>query len=150
MNRDEGQGQRNAARQLGEQAAKVKSFLAKVGGAAVLAGVVAIAMGYGVYSCFRIDVPPEHVAVLIKRTGSDLPNSQALASSPSQKGVQLEILTEGRYFYNPYHWDWKIVPMQVVPQGQVGVVVRLFGEDSPTGRILAERDEEKGILPTEL
>src|SRR5262249_14750846 len=101
MNReDEGQG-RIAARKLGEQTAKLQSLLAKVGGAALLTAIIAVALSYGVYSCFRIEVPPEHVAVLIRRTGKELPNSQAIASSPDQKGVQLDVLTEGRYFYNP-------------------------------------------------
>src|SRR5215204_2865030 len=129
MNRDDGNPNQSTARKLGEQAHRVKTLIARVGGAFVLLGIFAIAAAYGAYSCFRIDVPPEHVAVLIKRTGEDLPNSQAIASSANQKGVQIDVLTEGRYFYNPYHWDWKIVPMQVVPQGQVGVVVRLFGQD---------------------
>jgi len=135
---------------LAAQAARVKSLVALAGGGMVILVIATAALAYGAYTCFRIDVPPEHVAVLIKRTGEDLPNAQVIATSENQKGVQLETLTEGRYFYNPYHWDWKIVPMQVVPQGQVGVVVRLFGEDTPIGRILAERDDVKGIVPTEL
>jgi regulator of protease activity HflC (stomatin/prohibitin superfamily) len=137
-------------RKPGDPAGRFKAVAAALGGAAAVLGVIAVALGYGVYGLFRIDVPPEHVAVLVKRTGDDLPNSQVLAASPKQKGVQLEVLTEGRYFYNPYHWDWKIVPMQVVPQGQVGVVVRLFGDDPATGRILAEQESSKGILPAEL
>jgi len=137
-------------RKLADQAARVKSLVAMLGGAAVVTTIFGVIAAYFVYTCFRIEVPPEHVAVLIKRTGEELPNTQVLATSASQKGVQLEVLTEGRYFYNPYHWDWKIVPMQVVPQGQVGVVIRLFGDDPATGRILAERDDEKGILTAEL
>src|SRR4051794_15771699 len=86
-------------RKFGAPAARVKSLVAMLGGAAVMTTIAAVALGYAAYTCFRIDVPPEHVAVLIKRTGEDLPNQQVLAASPAQKGVQLDVLTEGRYFY---------------------------------------------------
>lgn len=140
----------NAARALGEQAAKLKSMFAVLGGSLAFLGIAAAAIAYGVYSSFRIDVPPEHVAVLVKRTGDDLPNAQVIATTETQKGVQLNVLTEGRYFYNPYHWDWKIVPMQVVGQGQVGVLIRLYGSDANVGRFLADKDDAKGVVSNEL
>ena len=65
------------------------------------------------------------------------------------KGVQTSpnkgVLTEGRYFYNPFYWDWEIGPQFVVTDGKIGVRVSLQGDDLPPGRVLAEPGQ-KGIL----
>ncbi|HVJ80913.1 MAG TPA: hypothetical protein VNC50_07560, partial [Planctomycetia bacterium] len=64
----------------------------------IIAGVGAtFAFAAATYLACRVDVPPEHVAVLIKRTGRDLSNDQLLAPGAGHKGVQSDVLTEGRY-----------------------------------------------------
>ena len=99
------------------------------------------------YESFRIYVPTKHVAILIKKTGLDLPNGEEVAPSNEYKGVQREFLKEGRYFYNPYTWDWEIIEAFEVPAGKSAVRVRLTGDDLPYGQLLAEKDSEKGIVP---
>ena len=46
------------------------------------------------------------------------------------KGVQTGgpnngVLTEGRYFYNPYFWSWEISPQFVVPGDKIGIRIAL-------------------------
>jgi regulator of protease activity HflC (stomatin/prohibitin superfamily) len=114
-----------------------------------LAGGLALALvlfGYIVYTQFRIDVPSKHVAILIRKTGEDIPNHLEVAPDEDHKGVQARILTEGRYFYNPYSWDWEVVPMIEVPTGKLGVVIRLHGEDLGYGEFVAHESDQKGIV----
>jgi len=93
---------------------------------------------------WRIEPNSGELAVLIRKTGVDLPSGQILALTPDQKGIQLEVLPEGRYFYNPYTWSWRKAMITDIPSGKVGVKIRLFGKDLPPGKIIAE-DGTKGI-----
>ena len=109
----------------------------------------------GVYNACKIEVDTGKQAVLIRRVGLDLGRDQELApprknGSLYYKGVQTEgayggVLTEGRYFYNPFYWDWEFSDQFVVPNGKIGIRVALAGEDLPSGQILAELGQ-KGIL----
>jgi len=82
--------------------------LVLVGGA----GVGAVA-----WVTFRIYVPPDKCAVLIRKMGDALPSDQRVATEPGQRGIQAEVLSPGRHFYNPLIWDWEIKPLTVVPSG---------------------------------
>ena len=92
----------------------------------------------------RIEPGPGELAVLIHKTGKDLPSGQILAE-PDQKGIQLDVLSEGRYFRNPYSWGWQIWRITDIPAGQLGVQTRLFGKDLPPGEIIAS-EGTKGIV----
>ena len=98
----------------------------------------------------RIDVPSKYMAVLIKKTGKDLPNGVELAPSPEYKGVQAEVLREGRYFkpavYNPFFYDWVVVPQIEIPEGKLGVRVRLHGDNLEPGELIAFDENQKGIV----
>jgi len=94
----------------------------------------------------RIEVQNGEVAVLIRKTGKDLPMDQILATEPGMKGIQLDVLGEGRYFRNPYTWTWEKCPVTDIPAGSFGVLVRKFGKDLPEGEILAPSAEYKGIV----
>jgi regulator of protease activity HflC (stomatin/prohibitin superfamily) len=98
----------------------------------------------------RIDVPSKHMAVLIKKTGKDLPNDVELAPSSEYKGVQAEVLREGRYFrpavYNPYFYDWVVVPQIEIPEGKLGVRIRLHGDNLGPGELIAFEENQKGIV----
>ena len=101
------------------------------------------------YRQFVIDVPAGHMAILLRKTGTDLPNTAEIALDPGHKGIQAEVLREGRYFfqYNPLDWSWEVLPQVVVPNGKMGVRVRLAGDDLPTGELLAKDESQKGIVP---
>jgi len=93
----------------------------------------------------RIEPGGGQIAVLIHKTGKNLPASQVMAQEPNQKGIQLDVLSEGRYFRNPYSWGWEVHSMTDIPAGQLGVVTRLYGNDLAAGKILAE-EGTKGIV----
>ena len=103
--------------------------------------------GWFAYTSCRIEVPAKHIAILIKKTGLDIENDQELAPDADHKGIQKDVLSEGRYFYNPYHWDWEVVPMIEVPTNKLGVRIRLQGDDLGYAQIIANQPNEKGIVP---
>ena len=119
----------------------------KIGIALLVGGGFALLLaGYFVYTRFRIEVPGKHIAVLTHKVGKDLDNNQIVAPDATYKGIQLEVLTEGRHFRNPFNWNWKIYPMVEVPENKMGVRIRLYGTDLPYGHFLATKDTEKGIV----
>lgn len=97
------------------------------------------------YGC-RIEPGNGEIAVLIRKTGERLPPGEVIARKPEQQGIQLEVLGEGRYFRNPYIWDWEILPITDVPAGKFAVLVRKFGNDLEGGQIIAPDDAGKGVL----
>jgi len=106
--------------------------------------VMLVAAPAFIYNACRINVPERHIAILTKKTGLDLENNQEIAPSADHKGVQRKVLNEGRYFYNPYSWAWKVVAMVEIQEGELGVLVRLEGDDLPYGEIIAWEDDKKG------
>jgi regulator of protease activity HflC (stomatin/prohibitin superfamily) len=99
-----------------------------------------------IYTSCRIDVPGMHVAVLTRRTGIDLKNHEEVALDENHKGLQKKVLAEGRYFKNPVVWGWEIYPMIEIPEGMMGVRVRLYGDDLPYGHFVALSENQKGIV----
>jgi len=93
--------------------------------AVILAVIIAIPAV--IYQECRIDVPNFYLAVLTHKVGKDLEPGVVIAPSPEYKGVQQEVLTEGRYYYNPYAWSWQIVPQLEIPAGKLGVRIRMYG-----------------------
>jgi len=119
---------------------------------ALLVFIMLIAVGavlFVWYGC-RIEVGSGEMVVMIKKTGRNLPAGAIIAPDSSYKGIQLEVVPEGRFFRNPLFWDWKFTKITTIPAGQVGVLTRLFGrdlsmEDLARGRLFAD-DGEKGLL----
>ena len=99
-----------------------------------------------IWSFCRIEPGADEIAILIHKTGANLSPDQILATLPGQKGIQLEVLPEGRYFYNPYSWGWQIGKVTDIPAGKLGVLTRLYGKDQPSGSIIAS-EGSKGIVP---
>ncbi|MEM9368717.1 MAG: SPFH domain-containing protein [Planctomycetota bacterium] len=124
--------------------------LARIFGASgvlfVFAGMVLLWFAYT--SC-RIEVPSRHIAVLVKKTGEELKNAREVVSDADfgeYKGIQERVLTEGRYFYNPWKWEWKIVEQVEVPENRLGVRIRLHGDDLAYGNLIAYDENQKGIV----
>lgn len=117
----------------------------------VLSGF-AVAVSWMVYSSFRIDVGSGEIAILTHKVGKDLTNGQEVAPDEAFKGIQKKVLTEGRYFYNPYAWSWEVVKQTEIMSGEMGVKVSLTGDDLGYGEFLAKVDANgdaisKGIMP---
>ena len=110
---------------------------------AILAAVLVLPLW--VWFFCRIEPGPGEIAILIRKTGAELPSGQILALEKGQKGIQPEVLAEGRYFRNPYHWGWEIGHITDIPAGKLGVRTRLYGKDLPGGQILAP-EGCKGIV----
>jgi len=122
----------------------------------ILSGVGIVVLAFVgiwfIYDQFRIEVKRGEMAIIINKTGRDLPNSYIVAPTAEYKGVQKEILTEGRKFKDPFHYDWMVIDQFVVPNGKLGVVISRFGEELENGEFLAKVDDKgnaisKGILP---
>ena len=66
---------------------------------------------YWAYDQVRIEVPADSIAVLVRKTGLDLPTAEEVAPDAKHKGIQKQVLEPGRYLfqYNPYDWAWEIV-----------------------------------------
>ncbi|MCE9614390.1 MAG: hypothetical protein K8T26_08945 [Lentisphaerae bacterium] len=110
----------------------------------VLIAVVA-GLGEGIWQwgfC-RFYVEPGYMAVVTSKTGADLPPDQILARK-GQKGIQEDVLGEGRHFLNPVLNDWEIRPAIEIPPGKVGLVTSKVGQKLPEGEFLAEPGQ-KGI-----
>lgn len=109
-------------------------------------------VSWSIYTQFRIDVGQGEMAIIIRKTGLDMKNGSEIAESPRHKGIQREYLREGRYFYNPFVYDWDVIPQAVIPKGKLGILTSLAGDDLPYGEFLAKLDENenpltKGIMP---
>ncbi len=105
-----------------------------------------------IYSSFRIDVGVGEIAILTQKVGLDLTNGQEVAPDEKHKGVQKKVLGEGRNFYNPYAWSWKVVKQTDIMSGEIGVKVSLTGDDLGYGEYLAQVDADgeattRGIMP---
>ena len=116
------------------------------GGGAVLAVAAVLALCAWVWYGWRIEPENGTVAVLMRKTGRDLPQGEILAPGPGYKGIQLDVLAEGRHFRNPWTWHWRVVKAVDVPAGKFGVLVRKFGEDLPEGGIIAPDERHRGIV----
>jgi regulator of protease activity HflC (stomatin/prohibitin superfamily) len=92
-----------------------------------------------------IVVENRKAAVLIRKTGDDLP-SEGILATPNQKGIQADLLPEGWYWRNPYTWDHTLVDQVEIPPGKVGVQVRTYGEALPEDAVIAEQQSQRGIL----
>jgi len=118
-----------------------------------------VAGGFGVmlaawmtYTMFRIDVGSDEFAVLTRKTGLDLKNADEVAPDADHKGIQRDVLTTGRYFYNPYEWSWDVKRQIDIKPGKIGVLISLTGDDLPYGEFLATISKDgkpttKGIVP---
>jgi regulator of protease activity HflC (stomatin/prohibitin superfamily) len=132
-----------------------RSPLLVSGSGAIGLGVLTLGVVVAVYNVCKIEVGTGQQAVLIRKVGLDLEPDMELAPPPKDgktyyKGVQTGganngVLTEGRYFYNPYLWDWEVVKQFEIADGKVGIRVALSGTDLPAGQVLAESGQ-KGIL----
>ncbi|MBV8881561.1 MAG: hypothetical protein JO332_16460, partial [Planctomycetaceae bacterium] len=78
-----------------ERFVKAGTVLGFIGLAAAMLGLAIFVMSG------MVVVENRRAAVLIRKTGDDLPNGEILATA-EQKGIQAETLPEGWYWRNPY------------------------------------------------
>ena len=116
----------------------------KAAGIAAAALIVALSLWF--WYGWRIEPRNGQIAILLKKTGKNLPPEAILAPGPEYKGIQEDVLPEGHYFRNPWTWEWQYAKTVDVPAGKFGVLVRKFGKDLPEGEIIARDATTKGIV----
>ncbi len=96
------------------------------------------------WNIFFHKVPPGSMLVIISKNGTPLEEGQILAKE-GQKGIQETVLGEGWHFVWPIIYTTELKPNVVVEPGKVGIVTALGGAVPGDGRVLAEKEDEKGI-----
>ena len=119
---------------------------------AAIALVALVVLSVLLLRSFLVNVDRGEVAVLIRKTGLNLANGEEVAPTPEHKGIQRDLLTEGRHWLNPYVWDWQVIPQTVIPNGKLGLLVSRTGDELDGGGFLASigADGEatsKGVVP---
>ncbi len=96
----------------------------------------------------RVEVPPDEFLVKINLWGKDLPEGEIVAPDDSYKGIQKDVLPEGRHFLNPIFYTYERKKVLVVPDGMCAVLVRQAGAEIAAGKrdqgefLVAREDEE--------
>lgn len=112
----------------------------------ILAGSAVVLFVFIWFFC-RIEPPSGYCAVLIRKDGKDIRANDIIATGTEQKGIQLEPLSEGRYFRNPLFWEWRIEPLVQIKQGELGVLIRQFGEPPPSRQFIVPRESKfRGVI----
>ncbi|MBL4847106.1 MAG: hypothetical protein JKY65_16420 [Planctomycetes bacterium] len=113
---------------------------------AVVAFLAVPAYGFYYWGLSRIEVPPQKIAILIQKTGDDLAKGHVMARTANEKGIQLAILKPGRHFRNPLFWEHELHSYHSVPQGQIGVLIRQYGEtpDLSQNLLVPKDPDEQG------
>jgi regulator of protease activity HflC (stomatin/prohibitin superfamily) len=137
-----------------------------------LAGVLVLALFWFV---FRVEVNANQILVLINKTGKAIPNDladdfddqtilypalvKAIAAKSGEteaqvrtryKGIRYEVLSEGRYFLNPYSYKRLTLPTTTIGPAEVGVKVRRYGKPLTYPKTVATEDDERGPVAKEL
>jgi uncharacterized membrane protein YqiK len=108
-------------------------------------------------------LPPGELIAPAVGTDKDQPNFhnnyqdiEAFLAAGGRRGVQYTPLIDGTYFLNRWFCSIELIPKQVVPIGQVGVVVSFYGKkgDDRSGKEFRHgervQEGEKGVWDTAL
>jgi regulator of protease activity HflC (stomatin/prohibitin superfamily) len=105
----------------------------------IIAGVVAAGLfllyQLWVWEVERVEVRPNTFLVKVHLWGKNLPEGEILAPDSSYKGVQRDLLSEGRHFLNPILYSFERVKMTEVPAGKCAVLTRKAGPEIPADRL---------------
>ncbi len=91
-----------------------------------------------------VSVPANHVAIVIKKTGKNLPKGKIVAPDSGYAGVQREVLTTGYHIINPIN-DVKILPATTIPAGSIGILKLKVGKTPKNPDSTVVEDGERGI-----
>lgn len=136
-----------------------------IGGGLILFFLVLAIIWFG----FRVEVDANRILVLVNKTGKILPpelqdeygdqvvlypelvGKIAALTGESEddvrndyKGIRYDVITEGRYFFNPYSYKRLIYPTTLISQNEVGVLVRKYGKPLPFPKTVATEPNERG------
>lgn len=112
-------------------------------------GIVGIIFLWMTWRTFFKYVDHGHMLIVIANSGTELEPGQILAR-PGQKGVQEEVLGEGRHFVMPYFNSVEDRECVEIPPGKVGLVSAKTGKAPAPGKVLVDRGEKgvwRDVLP---
>ncbi len=90
-------------------------------------------------------IKQDEVGVLVRRYGKPLPFPKTVATEPDERGPVTEILRPGRHNINRLAYDVQRFPAVQIPEGHVGVVTLLSGNDPETKNTYTVEPGEKGV-----
>lgn len=93
-----------------------------------------------VWEIERIEVPPNKFLVVIKLWGRNLPPGEIVAPDKTYKGIQREVLKEGRWFLNPLLYKYEMKDVLEVPVGKCAILTRIAGDEIPP------EDKARGVF----
>lgn len=148
-----------------KQRVRLQRFGSLIGGLLVLSAVTAAVLWFGI----RVEVNADELLVLVNKTGKTLPvelvdefgdqvvlypelvsavaritNEPEDAIRSAYKGIQYEVLKEGRYFPNPYSYKAKKMGVTITGESEVAVLIRRFGKPLPFPKTVATEPDERG------
>ncbi len=139
--------------------------------ASVFASLVFLVVLVGSVSWFviRVEVEANKILVLVNKTGKTLPSElthefgdqvvlypelvTAIAAVTGEterdvregyKGIQYDVLPEGRYFPNPYFYKRIQQDATIIGQNEIGVLIRKYGKPLPFPKTVATEPDERG------
>lgn len=113
----------------------------------------------------RVEVPPGQLLALINKMGNELPVEYAdqivlypemvksLAAKHQRsddwvrdnyRGIRHDVRTEGRHFVSPIWYEARVIPATIIPDGEIGVLIRKYGKPLPPGKTVATLPDERG------
>jgi len=109
--------------------------------------IIGISLFSWVWGYCRIFVEPGNMLVITSRFGSDNPNPQVYTVvDKGVKGIQREVLGEGRHFYNPLSHDRSTRPVAIdIGPLKIGIVESQWGTPLPEGDFLADYGQ-RGVM----
>jgi hypothetical protein len=94
---------------------RIKSIIVKA--VVALVAVYVLWLGFQ-WTRMRVFVGPDEALVLTSKFGPSLPGEYVVAPTGSNfKGVQQDVLGPGRYFYDPFEYEWQVVKQVQVSAG---------------------------------
>lgn len=95
-------------------------------------------------------VPSGKLGVLIRRYGKPLPIGKTVATTPDERGPVEQPLPPGRHNVNTLAYDVQIFDAIRVPEGHVGVVTLLTGNNPAERNAYTVQVGERGVQPDTL
>jgi len=91
------------------------------------------------------NIGQDEIGVKVRKFGKPLPFPKTVATEPDERGPEAEILKQGRHYVNLSAYDVQRFDVIQVPEGHVGVVTLLSGDDPVVKNTYTVREGEKGV-----
>lgn len=86
-------------------------------------------------------IPPGKIFGRTVEGHNTFQDGEAFLANGGEKGPQIPVIPAGTYRINPFLFTVRVVPVTVIPAGQIGIVTSMDGQPIKPGRLLAERVE---------